>query len=172
MVNSPRMISITKIIPAKGALKVAAMPAAAPHPTKTRIRSLESFIIWPNIEPITEQICTVGPTRPADPPDPIVMEEVRAQTANVRLRIFPFFRTTASMTRSTPFSATASGKYPCKKIDHPAEYGGGGAGENSNHGGHDEQVVFLAEKFFDFCWYYVGWLIHRLRKKGSVTISL
>ncbi len=75
------------------------------------MRSLERFITCPNHEPITEQICTVGPTRPADPPDPMVMEEVTAQTASTRLRILPFFRTTASMTRSTPFSATASGKY-------------------------------------------------------------
>ena len=101
---------MTKIIPARGALNVAAMPAAAPHPTNTRMRSLESLIIWPNTDPMTEQICTVGPTRPADPPAPIVMEEVSEHTANTRLRIFPPFKTTASITRSTPFSATASGK--------------------------------------------------------------
>ena len=41
IVKSPRIISSANKTPARGALKDAAIPAAAPHPTKTRTRSLD-----------------------------------------------------------------------------------------------------------------------------------
>ena len=41
MVKSPRIISRANNTPANGALNEAAMPAAAPHPTNTRILSVD-----------------------------------------------------------------------------------------------------------------------------------
>ena len=41
MVKSPRIISRANNTPAKGALNEAAIPAAAPHPTSTRILSVD-----------------------------------------------------------------------------------------------------------------------------------
>ena len=52
----------------------------------------------------------MGPSRPAEPPEPMVRAEVAEQVIRVRLRIFPAFNATACMTRCTPFSFTASGK--------------------------------------------------------------
>ena len=70
--KSPRMTSSANSAPATGALKVAAIPAAAPHPTNV-FRFLGGiFNNCPMVEPIDEPICTIGPSRPTDPPVPIV----------------------------------------------------------------------------------------------------
>ena len=108
--KSPSMISRENKTPARGALKEAAIPAAAPQPTKTLTRSLDKWKRFPNAEPTADPICTVGPSRPAEPPEPMVKADVVEQVIRVRLRIFPAFNATACMTRWTPFSFTASGK--------------------------------------------------------------
>ena len=66
-----RMISIAKNTPASGALKVAAMPPAAPQATSSRIRRSSSRSSWASVEPSAEPICTIGPSRPTDPPPPM-----------------------------------------------------------------------------------------------------
>ncbi len=50
-----------------------------------------------------------------------------------------------------PQQKALPGKHPCEKIDYPPEHGGCGPGENTDHRGEDEQVIFFAEKFFEFC---------------------
>jgi hypothetical protein len=62
---------IAKNGPASGALKVAAMPPAAPRATRTRSRDSGSRASWPRMEPSAEPICTIGPSRPTEPPEPV-----------------------------------------------------------------------------------------------------
>ena len=59
--KSTRISSIAKNTPASGALKVAAMPPAAPHATSTRIRGSATRRTRPRVEPSAEPICTIGP---------------------------------------------------------------------------------------------------------------
>ena len=79
--KSARMSSMAKNTPARGALKVAAMPPAAPQATRTRIRGSATLMIRPSVEPSAEPIWTIGPSRPTEPPPPIHSAEARAFTA-------------------------------------------------------------------------------------------
>lgn len=95
--------SIEKIAPAIGALKVAAMPPAAPQVTSVRTRCGVSLLHWPTAEPMADPICTIGPSRPAVPPKPIVSDEVMTLTVATRLRIFPPRLARAVITSGTPW---------------------------------------------------------------------
>src|SRR5690242_17661683 len=67
----PRMISATKNDPAIGALYADAIPAAAPQATGSRSCGGVNFRQRPRREATTAAICTIGPSRPIDPPEPI-----------------------------------------------------------------------------------------------------
>ena len=54
--KSPRISSPANSAPAIGALKVAEIPAAAPHPTRVRICVVLSFSSWPSVEPKADPI--------------------------------------------------------------------------------------------------------------------
>ena len=54
------------------------------------------------VEPIAEPICTIGPSRPADPPNPIVSDEAITLTVTTRLRMCPPRVANAVMTSGTP----------------------------------------------------------------------
>ena len=72
-----RINSMAKKTPASGALKVAAMPPAAPQATSSRSRRSSSPSSWPSDEPSAEPICTIGPSRPTDPPPPMHSAEAK-----------------------------------------------------------------------------------------------
>ncbi len=75
VVRSSISTSKVKSMPAIGALKMPAMPAAAPHPTNiinTRGDILKSD---PRLLPIAAPVYTIGPSAPTEPPKPIVMDE-------------------------------------------------------------------------------------------------
>jgi hypothetical protein len=97
-----RMSSIAKNTPASGALKVAAMPPAAPQATSRRTRRSSSRNACASVEPRAEPICTIGPSRPTDPPPPMHNAEARAFTTATCGRMRPPLRATASMTSGTP----------------------------------------------------------------------
>ena len=80
-VKSPRMSSMAKKTPARGALNVALIPAAAPHATSTRRRGSASRLRRPAVDPSADPICTMGPSRPTEPPPPMHRAEARAFTA-------------------------------------------------------------------------------------------
>jgi hypothetical protein len=84
-------------------LKVAEMPPAAPQ--ATRIRSLFSGILihWPTLEASADPICTIGPSRPTDPPTPMHSADATAFTTLTCGRIRPPFSATAIMTSGTPW---------------------------------------------------------------------
>ena len=102
MENSRKMISTPKNTPVIGALNVAAI--APPAPQATRIRSRLSGILthWPMLEASDEPICTIGPSRPTDPPTPMQMAEASAFTTLTCGRIRPPFSATAIITSGTP----------------------------------------------------------------------
>ena len=101
--KSPRITSTAKSAPAIGALNVAAMPAAAPQPTSVADLAAGSFSVWPIAEPSAAPICTIGPSRPTDPPEPMVIAEASVLTETTRRRITPPPRATASITSGTPW---------------------------------------------------------------------
>ena len=101
-VKSPRISSIAKNTPASGALNVAAMPPAAPQATSTFIRASGTFRTRPKVEPRAAPICTIGPSRPTEPPPPMHSADARALTAATCGAIRPPLRATAYMTSGTP----------------------------------------------------------------------
>ena len=106
----PMITSAAKRAPAMGALKVAEMPAAAPQATITRSWLADTFSICPIDDPMAELICTMGPSRPTDPPLPMEIADARAFTATIRLRITPPRRATAAITSGTPWPFASRAK--------------------------------------------------------------
>ena len=112
----PRMISEAKKTPPIGALKVAAIPPAAPQATR-----VFRWLSWtprkrPKVEPQAEPIWTMGPSRPTEPPDPIESAEARAFTITTRGLRIPLFSVIANMTSGTPWPLASRAK---KKIKSP-----------------------------------------------------
>ena len=104
------MISIAKNTPASGALKVAAMPPAAPQATSSLMRRSSRRNSWASDEPSAEPICTIGPSRPTDPPPPMHSAEARALTTATCGRIRPPLRATATITSGTPWPRASRAK--------------------------------------------------------------
>ena len=105
-----RISSRAKKTPAIGALKVAAMPPAAPQATSSRVLSAAWRVSWPRPEPIAEPIWTIGPSRPTEPPAPIVIAEATDLTIGTRPRIRPSLEWTASITSGTPWPRASGAK--------------------------------------------------------------
>jgi len=72
--RSPTTSSMVKVTAAMGALNAAAMPAAAPTGKRRRRLRGETPTTRPSMLAMPAQICTVGPSRPSDPPEPICNE--------------------------------------------------------------------------------------------------
>ncbi len=74
VVRSSISTSRVKSMPAIGALKMPAIPAAAPQPTS--IISIRGDIrnTRPRLEPMAAPVNTIGPSAPTEPPKPIVTE--------------------------------------------------------------------------------------------------
>ena len=102
MANSRRMISTPKNTPVIGALKVAEMPPAAPQATRIRSRLSGILIHWPRPEANAEPICTIGPSRPTEPPVPMQIADASALTTLTCGRIRPPLSATAIITSGTP----------------------------------------------------------------------
>ena len=99
----PRISSMAKNTPASGALKVAAMPPAAPQATSSFIRPSVTFVTRPRVEPSAEPICTIGPSRPTEPPEPMHRAEASVLTTATLGLIRPPRWATASITSGTPW---------------------------------------------------------------------
>lgn len=78
------------------------MPPAAPHATSSFSRSSESPVMRPRVEPSAEPICTIGPSRPTEPPEPMVSAEASVFTTATFGLIRPPRLATASITSGTP----------------------------------------------------------------------
>ena len=79
------------------------MPPAAPQATSSRSRSSGTRTARPSVEPSAEPICTIGPSRPTDPPPPMHSAEASALTTATCGRMRPPRRATAYMTSGTPW---------------------------------------------------------------------
>ena len=100
--NSFRTISKPKNTPVIGALNVAEIAPAAPHATIIRSRPSLIRTSCPSVEASAEPICTIGPSRPTDPPPPMHSADASALTTVTGGRIRPPFSATASITSGTP----------------------------------------------------------------------
>ena len=89
MENSRRMASTPKNTPVIGALNVAAIAPAAPQATRMRSRFSGILTHWPTLDASDEPICTIGPSRPTEPPTPMQIAEARALTTLTCGRIRP-----------------------------------------------------------------------------------
>ena len=78
-VRSSMSTSTVKRSPAMGALKMPAMPAAAPHPTSIMSVWGERRNSCPRLEPMAAPVNTMGPSAPTDPPKPMVMDEATSE---------------------------------------------------------------------------------------------
>ena len=78
------------------------MPPPAPHATSRRRRCVGIRIHCPRLDPIAEPIWTIGPSRPTEPPEPMVSAEAMILTTATRGRMRPPFSATASITSGTP----------------------------------------------------------------------
>ena len=134
-VKSRRISSIAKNTPASGALKVAAMPPAAPQATSTRIRDSATRTSRPSVEPSAEPICTIGPSRPTDPPPPMHSAEASALTAATWGAIRPPRRATANITSGTPCPrASRAKKCTSGPYNSPATTGASITNQRPSHG--------------------------------------
>src|SRR5579863_4603050 len=97
MAIEPRTISATKNAPDRGRVETQAIPPAAPHATSRRSLAGEHFADLPRTEPSIEASCTIGPSRPIDPPEEIVTSEEILLISVARTRMTPLPRTTASI---------------------------------------------------------------------------
>ena len=66
-----RINSSAKNTPAIGVLNVAEIPPAAPQATRSLSWDSETRPSWPITDPRADPICTIGPSRPTEPPDPM-----------------------------------------------------------------------------------------------------
>ena len=102
MAKLPMTTSRAKKAPAIGALKAAAIPPATPQPARVGSRLGGTLSNWPRTEPSEAPIWTMGPSRPTEPPEPIVRAEETDLARAVCQRNLPFPRATDSMTSGTP----------------------------------------------------------------------
>ena len=81
--------SSAKARPPMGALKVAATAAAAPAPSRVMRWRTGMATTRPIMEPKAEPICTIGPSRPAEPPLPRVTAVATALAMTTTGRMWP-----------------------------------------------------------------------------------
>ena len=110
--KSRRINSIAKNGPASGVLKVAEMPPAAPQANSNRTRAVSNRSHWATPDPTAEPICTIGPSRPTEPPPPMHSAEASDLTNATFGAIRPPRIDTAYMTSGTPWPR-ASGANRC-----------------------------------------------------------
>jgi hypothetical protein len=95
--KSRRSSSSAKSTPAIGALKV-----AAPQATSSFRRGSATRNRCPSEDPSAEPICTIGPSRPTDPPPPMQIADASDFTPATAARMRPPFSATARMTSGMP----------------------------------------------------------------------
>ena len=110
----PRSTSRLKKTPPMGALKTAAIPPAAPHATKSRMRDAGTLRNCPTTDPIAAPIWAIGASRPTEPPEPIVTAAVKVRSPTVRGRRIPPCSAIASIALGTP-SPLASLREPLEE---------------------------------------------------------
>ena len=82
--------STANTMPPSGALNVAAIPAPAPAAISVTRSLVLMAISEPRVEPKAEPICTIGPSRPTEPPLPIETAEASDLITATRGRIRPW----------------------------------------------------------------------------------
>jgi hypothetical protein len=90
--KSRRKISRAKSTPAMGALKIAAIPPATPQATSVFMWWRLTPIACPKLLPMAAPIWTIGPSVPADPPEPMVSALDTALANATRGRMTPPLR--------------------------------------------------------------------------------
>ncbi len=104
--KSRSRISSTKKMPAIGALNTDEMPAAAPQPSSVAVFCGLVPSQRPKFDPIAAPMVTIGPSAPAEPPEPIVAVAASHLRAATRIGIAALSRWMAYMTAETPGPVT------------------------------------------------------------------
>ena len=108
--KSLRSTSRQKKTPAIGALKMDAIPAAAPQPTNVPMWSRFALIFWPTVEPAVAPIWMIGPSAPELPPEPTVKTLASTLMTPTRSGIFPPRLMSATSTCGTPWPLASAAK--------------------------------------------------------------
>ena len=101
--NARRISSSPNRTPAIGALKVAEIPPAAPQATMRTSRVEGTRSHCPIEEPSADPICTMGPSRPTEPPVPMQSADASDLTTATLAGMRPRLRATANITSGTPW---------------------------------------------------------------------
>jgi hypothetical protein len=134
-------ISWAKKTPAMGALKVAATPPETPQATSVLSRSPLILKDWPTWLPMAPPIWAMGPSCPADPPVPMVMQLAMPRVKMVRPGILAPFRLTSSR------SGRSRTGDPWRKIvegDQQQSAGDGKEATNSREGSTPRRIWNMA----------------------------
>jgi len=101
--NSKSSSSMASMTEARGAPKVADMPAAAPLARRIFRSEGETSITWPRSEPIEPPVTMIGPSAPNGPPVPMAMAAERGLAMAVRGAMRLCLRRIASMASGMPW---------------------------------------------------------------------
>jgi hypothetical protein len=110
-------MSAASTAPPSGAEKIAPIPEPIPTETAIRPSSGERSKSLASSEPKPALICAVGPSRPPDPPEPIVSAEAMILTITARRRIPRGSWCTASMAASVPWPSASGATLKTKRPD-------------------------------------------------------
>ena len=98
------------------------MPPAAPQATRIRSRLSGIRTHWPRLEASAEPICTIGPSRPTEPPAPMHSADASALTTATCGRIRPPLSATAIITSGTPWPRASRGEpVDQRPVEQPAD---------------------------------------------------
>ena len=86
------------------------MPAAMPTVTAIRASRASRSSVRPRNDPNPALICAVGPSRPPDPPDPIVIAEATSFTRGIRPRMPRGLWWYAAIAASVPWPSASGAK--------------------------------------------------------------
>ena len=114
------MIEAASTAPPRGALKIAPIPEPIPNDTARRPSSSDRFNSRVSSEPKPAEICAAGPSRPPDPPDPIVSALAINLTTTARPRIDRGSFSAASIALSVPWPWASGANFATMNADTKA----------------------------------------------------
>ncbi len=97
MLTVPMMISLTNRQPEKGAWNAVVNPAAAPQPTSSRSRGMDTCRCCPTVDAIRAEDWMIGPSLPMAAPEAMLHAAEKTFRAEARNLISPFPMDMASM---------------------------------------------------------------------------
>ena len=103
-------ISAPRTAPPSGARKMAPIPAAIPEATAIRASRASRSSSRARYEPKPDPICAVGPSRPPEPPEPMVIADATSLTSGIRARTWRGAWWKAAIAASVPWPSASGAR--------------------------------------------------------------